>query len=131
MLNLGTNNHITLNEPLYENSRVNTAAAWHSVMHFSLENHLPYAAMTHLLQLLQFLLPAESQIPRSLYRLKQQYCSSNSSKMQFCSVCLHEVPIGTRKCTSITCQQAGAELCWYVKASFEYHLKDIYQGTLP
>ena len=129
--NLG-NDCTTLNGPLYENSRVNTAAAWHSVMHFSLSNNLPYAAITHLLQLLQFLMPNESRIPSSLHRLKQQYCSSSSAsthKAQFCSVCLHEVPLGARKCKSIKCQQAGSELCWYVKASFEDHLKDIYRGT--
>ena len=123
----GINNRMSLEEPLYENSRASTAAAWHSVMHFSLANHLPYAAITHLLQLLQFLLPAGSQIPSSFYRLKQQYCSGTSPKKQFCSVCLQEVPLGTRKCPSITCQQSGAELCWYVKASFQDHLKEIYQ----
>ncbi len=85
--------------------------------------------MSHLLQLLQFVLP-ESQIPKTLHRLKRQYCSKAPVKQQFCAYCLNEVLIGSQKCQSPVCQQKGAEMCWYVKVSFVDHLKSIYEDAL-
>ena len=98
-------------------------------MHFSLLNHLPYATIGHLLHLLH-LLP-ESQLPRSLYRLKQQYCSNMPNKKLFCSACLKEIPLDTRECRNAVYNQYGGEVCWYINVSFEdHHLQVIYKGTL-
>ncbi len=119
--NIGGSN----DEPLYDNSKVKTSTAWHAVMHFSL---LPYTTITHLLELLQVLLPEDHQLPRSLYKLKRQYCSGAPSKQQFCSSCRDEVPIAVSKCPRIKCENSRGQLCWYVKVSFQDHLQEIYKG---
>lgn len=121
--------YISSSEPLYQDSRITTIDAWHGIMHFSLTNHLPFAAISHLLQLLHFILP-ESHLPRTLYRLKQQYYSGTIGKQQFCSCCLQKVPDGMPKCSNPVCQRSSAELCWYVPVSFFDHLESIYKGTL-
>ena len=58
--------------PAFQNAELSIAGAWHSIMRFSLVNHLSYASMAHLLQLLTFFLPNNHALPKSVRLLKKE-----------------------------------------------------------
>ena len=112
--------------PLFENADVSVAATWHSIMKFSLVNHLSYAAMSHLLQLLAFILPNASHLPKSIHLLKKEYCCSIPPKQKYCSNCVAEIEETNSCCQKRECKDH--DISWFVNVPFHEHLKQMCQS---
>lgn len=114
--------------PVFENSRVSVAAAWHGVMDFAIHNHLSYSALDELLKLLTFISPDPNHLPMSLHRLKRQYSSNNLNGTKFCSECLQVVPPTQNNCASRLCKEMKAEVCWFIHVPIENQIKILFEG---
>ena len=76
-------------KPLYPGAEISYCAAMCAIMQFCTANHLSYAAIAQLLQLLILLCPANNTIPTSIYRLKKFFkrFSSQNTITTACGEC--------------------------------------------
>ena len=81
-------------EPLYDGANISVCATYCAIMEFASSSRLPYASIEKLLGLLRILCPPDSQLPSSMFKLKQFFrmFSSDYEKTEICSGCGQTLP---------------------------------------
>ena len=127
---VGLQRTLSTTDAAFYNAPHSVAATWHLLMQFCLQNHLPYSAMSKLLQLMDVILPHEyNRVPKSLHCFKKEYAAVVTEKWKFCAKCLTEIPAENKGCSEPLCELDDCGVCWYMNVPFTTHLEQICQGT--
>ena len=113
---------VSYSTPISENAPLSVAASWQAIMGFSLANHLPYTAMTQLLNLLKMHVPSMHSVPKSSFTDEIQ------PQQQFCSVCFRKIQQEEKHCSRRSCIDDNADLCYFVSVPITQHLKQMVEG---
>ena len=114
--------------PLYDNAPLSVSASWQAIMHFTLANHLSYAAMGQLLNLLKVHLPSRTLLPKNVASFRRHFVETVPPQLRYCSECFERVENGTKYCMNRECMEKQAEICYFVPVPVTTHLKQIFSG---
>ena len=106
---------------------LSVSASWQAIMGFTLTNHLSYAAMGQLLDLMKIHVPNLHGLPKSVGTFKKRFTMDNvPPQKRFCLECFETIGDGKKHCSRRQCIDIKADICYFV--SVTAHLQQILAG---